>query len=90
MAAEWASIETEATLQRSVDEPSVVNYWDKEDGRTFLLKTVSGETLRMKKFAYLQAYAGTPVFEITHAPWFDRRQTHLAAVAARRFERRLS
>jgi hypothetical protein len=91
MAVEWASIEIDAMHPPSTDEPAVINYWDREDGRrVFLLKTISGETIRTQKLLYLQPYGGPPVYEITHGSFFDRRQIHLAAVAARRLERRLT
>jgi len=90
MAAEWASIETESLRQPSAGGPSVVNYWDRADGRrVFLLKTVSGEAIRMEKLLHLQPHGGPPVYTVTHCKEFDERLWRLAAVAARRFERRL-
>lgn len=86
-AAEWASLNKEAQAEPSANEPSIINYWAREDGRrVFLIKMTSGEKIRMEKLLYLHPYGGPPVYEITHGIFFDEPQRHAATLAARRFE----
>ena len=93
-AAEYASLTAAASLPCQPDEPSVENFWERPDGRTFFLVRFAWGRMRIGKSLHLLPHGGPPVYECVTGFPFERpdfaRARRLAALAAVRFEQRPS